>query len=53
MAAEREITLTLTKTLALAKIADDGLRVNEALGLIQNTSAAERAINKLRAALPS
>ena len=44
------VTLTVTEALALARIADAGLRVSETLGLIQNTTAAERALNKVRAA---
>ena len=52
MPAEREITLKLTRTeaLALAKIAETGLRVTEALNLVQNLSTAETALTKLKAA---
>lgn len=45
-----EITVTLTRTqwLALLTVADKGLRVVEALNLIQSTVAAERAMNEVR-----
>jgi hypothetical protein len=47
-----EITVTLPRTeaLALAVIADTGLKVTEALGLIQSTASAERGLNRLREA---
>lgn len=44
------LSLTRTEALALAKIADVGLRVTETLGLIPNTATAERALAKLNAA---
>lgn len=52
MARETEVTVALTKTeaLALAKVADVGLRTAEALSLIQNTVAAETALRKLNEA---
>ena len=52
MPAEREITVKLTKTeaLALAKVAETGLRVTEALSLIQSIATAEAALRKLRVA---
>jgi hypothetical protein len=47
-----EITVTMTRVeaLALARVADTGIKVTEVLGLIQNTRAAERGMNKLNAA---
>jgi hypothetical protein len=50
--ADTDITITLTRTeaLALVKLADVGLRVVEALSLVQSTVAAEKAIRKLEAA---
>jgi hypothetical protein len=47
-----EVTVQLSRTeaLALEKVAQIGLRVTEALGLIQNTVPAERALTVLRAA---
>lgn len=41
-----DITVTMKRTdaLALLKVTDVGLRVVEALALIQNTTSAERAI---------
>lgn len=46
MAASTQITITMSKTeaLALVKIADVGLRVVEALSLVQSTAAAEKAM---------
>lgn len=44
------ITLRRAEALALAVIADTGLRVTEALGLIQSTTLAERGLNALNAA---
>lgn len=42
-----EITITMPRkeALALVAVAHSGLKVVEALGLIQNTASAERAIN--------
>jgi hypothetical protein len=53
MAARDEISVTLTRTeaLALAKVADSGLRVVEALGLIQSPVAAKNGLAKLNGAL--
>jgi hypothetical protein len=50
--ASDEITVTMTRTeaLALAAVADTGLKVTEALGLIQSTASAERGLNRLREA---
>lgn len=50
--ADGEITITMKRTeaLALAKIADVGLRVVEALGLVQSTAAAERGLAALNVA---
>ncbi|MES2034902.1 MAG: hypothetical protein V4466_12065 [Pseudomonadota bacterium] len=47
-----EITVTMTRVeaLALARVADTGIRVTEALGLIQSTASAERGLNALNAA---
>jgi len=51
--ADNEITVTMKRTeaLALLKIADVGLRVVEALALIQSTASAERGIAAMNAAL--
>lgn len=53
--AKAEVTITLPRTeaLALSKVADVGLRVVEALNLIQSTAAAERAIRSLDAQISS
>ncbi len=47
-----EVAMTMTRTEALALVADahTGLKVVEALGLIQNTASAERAINAVNEA---
>jgi hypothetical protein len=45
------ITITKTEALALVKVADIGTRVVEALGLIQNTTAAQRPITALNQAV--
>lgn len=42
--------MTLTEALALAVIADKGLRVTEALALVQSTAAAERGLKALNEA---
>lgn len=42
--------MTRTEALALEKIADVGLRVTEALHLIQSTATAERGLNAIRKA---
>lgn len=51
--ADDEITIRMKRTegLALAAIADTGLKVSEALGLIKNTATAERGMNRLREAV--
>jgi len=50
--ADGSITLTLSRVeaSALLKVAGTGLRVTNALELIQNTGAAETALNRLREA---
>lgn len=49
----REVTLTLTKVeaLALATAAETGLKVIEALNLVQATATMEEAVRKLRYAV--
>lgn len=47
---EISVTMTRVEALALARIADTGIKVTEALGLIQSTASAERGMNKLNAA---
>lgn len=53
MAGTDEITVTLTKTeaLALSRVADTGIRISDALNLIQSTAAAKAAVRKLDAAV--
>ena len=53
MAANSDVTITLSRTeaLALLKVTEVGLRVVEALSLIQNTTAAEKAITAINQAL--
>lgn len=53
MPAATDITIKLSKTeaLALLKIAETGLAVTNALGLIPNTTTAEKAIRDLRSKL--
>jgi hypothetical protein len=48
-----EITIYMSRTeaLALQKVAETGLRVVEALGLIQSTGATKNALDAVRAAL--
>jgi hypothetical protein len=42
------ITLSRTEALALVKVAETGVAVTDALGLIQDTSAAKRALDQVR-----
>lgn len=52
-AAEPQITLILSRAeaTALARSAETGLRVSEALGLIQKTATTDSAIRKVQVAL--
>ncbi len=50
-ASEVRITLTRAEARALEVVAEKGLRVAEALTLIPNTTTADLALRKLRAAL--
>jgi len=45
------VTLTRSEAIALQRIGETGLAVSEALNLIPNTTTAEAALRKLRAAL--
>jgi len=53
-ATKTDITITLSRVeaLALLKIAETGLAVTRALGLIPNTSTAEKAMRAVQAKLP-
>jgi hypothetical protein len=55
MAAPKSLTVELTtvEAAALIKAAETGVAVIEALGLVQNTTAMEAAIRKLRAVRPA